>query len=889
MIKQVFGIFILIFCVFNISLSQNRGGKPYSFSEATVSSEIKTINLDKTDIEKFILEDIENDKDGGYYRIGRSIETNINLLNQGAWETTNNGNRICRLKIEAPGALALGVYYNNFWLPKGSSLFLYNEGKQQLIGAFTHENNPASGIYATELISGEKIILEYNVEAGVSHDAIISLSEVAYVYRGIGDSGHKNVFGFGDSESCEVNINCTEGNNWQDQKRGVARILLKEGSQYGWCTGSLVNNVRQDFEPYFLTADHCGVNASTSDYLQWIFYFNFEAASCNNPSNAPGYNTITGCTKISNGGNAGTTGSDFKLLLFTTNVPVSYNVYFNGWNALNQGSSSGVSIHHPAGDIKKISTYTTSLTTAGWNGSGVNSHWRVYWTSTSNGHGVTEGGSSGSPLFNSNGLIAGTLTGGSSYCTATYMPDYYGKFSYSWVSNGTNAQSRLKEWLDPDTMGTSILAGIDLQVAIAGLEPDYCLNDSAVSLAGIPGNGTFNGAGISGNIFDPSLAGVGTHYIYYTTFLGSTSQQVTVYQNPSIDLGPDQSYVNGQTAMIIAPSGFTSYNWSTGSSASSLSVTSTGTYSLTISDGNGCTASDELLVEFTSLPVPAWNYINTGNNHTILIQDTSEISINGNAIEPGDYLGVFYDSIGTLVCAGYMPYTGTNAAMTAWGSQSGFVDGFASGEELKWKIWDASEQCEHLALASYITSGFPDLGYYSANGMSGLSSLISITSDSQLVDLVQGWSIISTYIQPFEPAMDSVFAPLINSLIIVKNGYGDVFWPPYVNIIGDIQVDQGYQIYMSNQQILSVNGLPVNPQNFPVQVPQGWSIISYLRNSPGNIIQMLGTISNALIIVKNGNGLVYWPPYVNDIGNMIPGQGYQVKLSSPATLTYPGN
>ena len=75
-------------------------------------------------------------------------------------------------------------------------------------------------------------------------------------------------------------------------------------------------------------------------------------------------------------------------------------------------------MHHPSGDIKKISTYSSNLNTSGWNGNGVQSHWRVYWTSNSNGHGVTEGGSSGSPIFRANGRIMGTLTGGGSYCNS---------------------------------------------------------------------------------------------------------------------------------------------------------------------------------------------------------------------------------------------------------------------------------------------------------------------------------------------------------------------------------------------------------------------------------------------------------------------------------------
>ena len=167
------------------------------------------------------------------------------------------------------------------------------------------------------------------------------------------------------------------------------------------------------------------------------------------------------------GGDGGNTGSDFYLVLLNNNVPVGYATYYNGWDRTNVPSSSGVCIHHPSGDIKKISTYSTGLVTDTW-AYVPNTHWRVKWTTTTNGHGVTEGGSSGSPIFNSDGKIIGTLTGGSSACvsggagpyTGPNEPDFYGKFSYSWDKNGNNASQRLKNWLDPDNTATTILNGL---------------------------------------------------------------------------------------------------------------------------------------------------------------------------------------------------------------------------------------------------------------------------------------------------------------------------------------------------------------------------------------------------------------------------------------------
>ncbi len=445
-----------LFLNLNINAQISQGGTPLSFIYE-LSDDYELREYPAPDISKLIIEDSDRGKNGEIYRIGVSVPINAGLDNAGKWTEIPNKGRVWRFMIKAENAKALGVYFDKFNLPQGSKLFLYNYDKSQIIGAYTEINNHESDLFATELIDGDVVTLEYFEPLNCTEKAIINISEVSYVYRGYTSFKDKD---YGDADDCLININCSEGTNWQDQKKGVARILLKIGSSYGWCSGSLVNNVKQDCKPYFLTADHCGTGASTSDFNQWVFYFHYESSNCSN-AQPSGAKTMTGATLKARGGNGGSTGSDFILLQLNSSVPTSYNVYYNGWSNLNSATSSGVTIHHPMGDIKKISTFTSTPSTSGWNSSGLASHWKVTWAQTTNGRSVTEGGSSGSPLFNSNGLIMGDLTGGSSYCDYpenTY-PDYYGKFSYSWSSNGTTAATRLKNWLDPDNTGATTLQG----------------------------------------------------------------------------------------------------------------------------------------------------------------------------------------------------------------------------------------------------------------------------------------------------------------------------------------------------------------------------------------------------------------------------------------------
>ncbi len=457
---------LLILCFINItfkSLAQiSEDGIPPSFTNLTLQKiNFPTVKLIPPDIVKLNAEDnlLEQQKIKKPPRMAVSIPVDINMDNSGTWITLNNGDRIWILCIEAPDALALGTYYDNFYLPDGTELYLYNEDKTQVIGAFTSKNNHESGLFATEFIQGSKTYIEYYQPAMVSSSPIFHINEIAYGYRLIHFPFLKTKE-FGDSQACEVNVNCPQGSNWQDQKRGIARISIKIGSYYYWCSGSLINNVKEDCTPYFLTACHCGDGASTSDLNQWVFYFNWEAPGCTTPTTSPSWKTMTGASFKATDGNEGNNGSDFYLIKLNNTPPASYNLYLNGWSRSTTPSPSGVSIHHPAADIKKISTYSTTLTSGSWGAT--NSHWVVKWSS-----GVTEEGSSGSPLFNNSKQLIGSLTGGMSACTINGAgsgtgpnePDYYGKFSYSWANNGTVASKRLKDWLDPNNTNVTAING----------------------------------------------------------------------------------------------------------------------------------------------------------------------------------------------------------------------------------------------------------------------------------------------------------------------------------------------------------------------------------------------------------------------------------------------
>ncbi|PLW99617.1 MAG: hypothetical protein C0594_16845, partial [Marinilabiliales bacterium] len=482
----------ILFATTSLTYSQvSEGGIPPSF-KSNLSKDIDQITVLKPNMKAIQEEDALDTKNGTMYRVSRLIPVNLNMENSGTWSELPDGTRIWRLKIYSEDARALSLHYSTFAISPGSKLYIYNESQTQVVGAFTENNNIDGGYFATELIQGDALVLEFVLPAHrVMVTSEIEIYAVGYAYRGVDHmfKGLKQT-GWGGSDPCQVNVNCSpEGDNWQDQKRGVAEIFVIDGWSGGFCTGTLINNTSQDCTPYFLTADHCGGTVAASDMEQWEFYFHYEAQDCATPATEPtDYETMVGCSLVSRGNQDG--GSDFLLLLLSEDVPQTYDVYFNGWDISPTGSMSGVGIHHPAGDIKKISTYDSQLTTTTWNYNqgAPDAHWAVTWVETTNGHGVTEGGSSGSPIFNgSNGLVVGTLTGGGSYCTATSAQDMYGKMSYHWdetVQNVPSGDYTLKPFLDPANTGQTTLLGTNMPCGTATLTADFSGTPTTVAAGG---------------------------------------------------------------------------------------------------------------------------------------------------------------------------------------------------------------------------------------------------------------------------------------------------------------------------------------------------------------------------------------------------------------------
>lgn len=402
------------------------GGHPYGVDRSYGLPEPSVITMPAVDVAALMAEDAARMADGkkGPYRFGSNHAVDIGLDNAGLWRTMSNGDRVWRTTIHCPGALTINMEFHQFEIPDGARVFVYND-MGDVLGGFEAGSNPGHTELGVDLIAGERVTVEYVEPARVAGQGRLRIGQVTHGYR--------DIFGIArslnESGSCNNNVNCPEGDPWRDQIRSVA-IIMTGGE--GFCTGTLINNCANDGTPYFLTANHCLVgNVGT-----WLFRFNWNSPNCTPTTNGPTGQSVSGATlKASNAT------SDVALLQLNATPPASYNVFYAGWDRSGAAPAGAVAIHHPSGDVKKISFENDPLTSAnylGAAGSGT-SHWRVArWDD-----GTTEGGSSGSALFSPEKLIIGQLHGGWASCN-DLLADYYGRFSVSfptlqpWLGNCGN-------------------------------------------------------------------------------------------------------------------------------------------------------------------------------------------------------------------------------------------------------------------------------------------------------------------------------------------------------------------------------------------------------------------------------------------------------------------
>ena len=418
-----------------------------------LDSPAKIISLPALDLEAIVAEDALNDiykNQPWRYGISRPLE--IDIAYQGSWTNLPNGQgRVWIVGVRSPDAVNVSVNFDNIFIPNGARLQLFNGDRTDVSRTYGSQENTPGGKLGSWFVSGDVVWIEYFEPPGVDQISKLQIGSIIHGYRmgRVAQFVAKNK-DFNDSGACNYDVNCPIGDDFESYKNSVKKsvALLTLGNGY-LCSASMLNNTAGDKKPYLLTANHCLQN---SDPTYWSVRFNWMSPGPVCAQEDPSVDIQTNFTISGAALRANNTLSDFALVELVNPVPASWDIVFAGWDRSDTAPLFEVGIHHPNGDIMKISRDDDGAVKENANGTQV---WLIGGVSVGSGDGwelgTTESGSSGSPLFSDTGKIIGQLYAGQSNCTGTQNNDdydIYGRFGVSW-DGGQNATSRLKDWLDP--------------------------------------------------------------------------------------------------------------------------------------------------------------------------------------------------------------------------------------------------------------------------------------------------------------------------------------------------------------------------------------------------------------------------------------------------------
>jgi hypothetical protein len=370
---------------------------------------------------------------GGWKTVGRARAIERQAQQQGVWETLPSGQSVWRLAVQSAEAKAVRVHFQDFHVGEGQVLVYAANAKANavLAGPYTGDGPNGDGNFWSGVVFADTVIVEYQASqpeqtpfqvAGIAHIHDLSSMRLTAVSEEVNE-GPAKALGFPDADFCHVDANCAP-EFWRLAARAVAiYFFIADDGNVGTCSGTLMNNQQRSFRPYFLTANHC-VN-TPNEARNLIVLWNYQTDFCN------GFEPELDTLPQTIGSRLLTTGAanmgDFSLLLLSGDAPQG--AIYAGWTSTKPEVGGVITgIHHPSGSFKRISQGNRvtdrahriidfgtlpadmSLTV----------QWRV---------GVTQGGSSGSGLFNENRQLIGTLTGGASSCDNPAGLDAYGSFA----------------------------------------------------------------------------------------------------------------------------------------------------------------------------------------------------------------------------------------------------------------------------------------------------------------------------------------------------------------------------------------------------------------------------------------------------------------------------
>ncbi|ETR67075.1 MAG: hypothetical protein OMM_05337 [Candidatus Magnetoglobus multicellularis str. Araruama] len=232
--------------------------------------------------------------------------------------------------------------------------------------------------------------------------------------------------------------------------------------------------------------------------------------------------------------------------------------------------------------------------------------------------------------------------------------------------------------------------------------------------------------------------------------------------------------------------------------------------------------------------------------------------------------------------------------LTAWSTLSD-GNGYQAGQPYTFKCWDISHQKEYTCFNPVFTNPYDDAFtgdvFPDGDGKYSIVSLDFLTSIKQTIELSKGYQFVSLNIQPDETEMTKILSSTLNEIDFAKDSKGNMLrkiGPNWVNNIGRWKNTEGYLLRMTNNVILNVEGMPISPET-PIDLNPGYQFVAYLRTEPIDALTAFSDILHHLDFAKDSYGNMIrkiGPNWVNNIGDLNPGEGYLLKMNAEDRLFY---
>ena len=261
--------------------------------------------------------------------------------------------------------------------------------------------------------------------------------------------------------------------------------------------------------------------------------------------------------------------------------------------------------------------------------------------------------------------------------------------------------------------------------------------------------------------------------------------------------------------------------------------------------------------------------INTDANATYLIEN---VLFNDSILSFPYTIGAFYpNDFGGLSCGGFTEWNGGPYSLAVFSDDLSTEekDGFSNGDQIIWLAYSSDNNSNYMASATYISGS--DL--FSSNSINLISNFnilndtLSIYGCTNEVAInYNEFSFIddSSCIMPSELTITELNDSIVSLLSLVDT----------------LNAELEEVLLQNPTEIISTLELALEAWNVSIDLAAGWNMFGYGCPSPIDVVEGLSNHTESVILVKNNNGDAYLPEWnFNGIGDLIPGFGYQIKLT----------